>query len=104
MAGASIPILAGVVFFENFSSGMGTAAFIAFMAGLCNKKFTTTQYALLSSFMGVPRVIFGSASGFLAKNMGWANYFLFCAAVAIPGLLMLMRTQKWVTASEDSDN
>jgi PAT family beta-lactamase induction signal transducer AmpG len=93
--GNNVSGLAGVVFFENLTSGMGTAAFIAFMAGVCNTKFTATQYALLSSFMGVPRIFFGSASGYLAKNMGWSTYFVFCALIAIPGMLMLFRARKW---------
>ena len=68
---------------------MGTAAYAAFMAGLTNKRFTATQYALLSSFMGIPRVILASPTGFMAESMGWMLFFFFCALIAIPGLLLL---------------
>src|SRR5690606_16129091 len=95
--GHSIPMLAGVIAFENLSGGMGTAAYVGYMASLCDKRYTATQYALLSSFMGVPRVFLGSSSGFLAKTFGWQAYFIFCALIAIPGLLMLFRVKRWQT-------
>ena len=89
--GYSIPLLSGVIAFENLSSGMGTAAYAAFMASITHKRFTATQYALLSSLMGVPRVMASAPSGFLAKHMGWGAFFVFCALAAIPGLLLLYR-------------
>ncbi len=93
--GPNLPALASVVTFENLTSGMGTAVYVGYMAGLCNKRFTATQYALLSSLMGVPRVIMGSGSGYLAKHMGWVYYFTFCTLIAIPGLLLLLKIKKW---------
>ncbi|MCG8426866.1 MAG: AmpG family muropeptide MFS transporter [Chromatiales bacterium] len=87
--GNSLPGLAAVIAFENLSGGMGTAAYIAFMATITNKKFSATQYALLTSFMGIPRVIAASPTGFMAEAMGWVNFFLFCTLIAIPGLLLL---------------
>ena len=89
--GNSITGLSAVIAFENLSSGMGTAAFAAYMASLTNKKFTATQYALLSSLMGIPRVVAAAPTGYLAKHFGWIAFFLFCTAVAIPGLLLLYR-------------
>jgi len=89
--GHSLPWLAGVVTFENLSSGMGTAAFVAFMASITNKKFTATQYALLSSLMGVPRVMAAAPTGFLAKFLGWESFFIFCALIAVPGMLLLLK-------------
>jgi len=87
--GASLPGLAAVITFENLSGGMGTAAYIAYMASLTNKKFTATQYALLSSLMGVPRVIAAAPTGYLADFVGWSAFFVFCALIALPGLLLL---------------
>lgn len=89
--GNNLEALAGVVAFENLSSGMGTAAYVGMMGSLCDRRFTATQYALLSSLTGVPRVLFGSTSGMLAQEFGWSTYFIFCALIAIPGLLMLFR-------------
>jgi MFS transporter, PAT family, beta-lactamase induction signal transducer AmpG len=89
LMGHSIGGLAVVIAVENLTGGMGTAAYAAFMAGLTNKRFTATQYALLSSFMGIPRVILTSPTGFMAHSMGWMLFFIFCALIAIPGLLLL---------------
>ncbi|MFC1862497.1 AmpG family muropeptide MFS transporter [Thermodesulfobacteriota bacterium] len=93
--GYNISLLAGVIAFENLSGGMGTAAFVAFMASITNKKFTAMQYALLTSLMGVPRVIVSASTGFLAKYMGWETYFILCTVIAIPGMLLLMKIAPW---------
>ena len=93
--GHSIPVLSGVIAFENLSSGMGTAAYAAFMASITNKKFTATQYALLSSLMGVPRVLASAPTGFFAKHLGWENFFIACTLIAIPGMLILLKFAPW---------
>lgn len=85
--------LAAVVAVENLTAGMGTAAFVGFMGALTDRRFTATQYALLSSLMGVPRVLLAAPTGWLAQWLGWPGFFLFCALIAIPGLLLL----RWVT-------
>jgi PAT family beta-lactamase induction signal transducer AmpG len=87
--GNNLNVLAAVIAFENLSGGMGTAAFIAYMASLTNKKFTATQYALLTSLMGIPRVIASAPTGFMVEGMGWVWFFMFCALIAIPGLVMI---------------
>jgi PAT family beta-lactamase induction signal transducer AmpG len=93
--GHNIPALSAVIGFENLSSGMGTAAYMAFMASITNKKFTATQYALLTSLMGVPRVMASAPTGFLAKNIGWESFFIFCTLIAIPGMLLLFKFAPW---------
>lgn len=98
--GASMDWLAGVIAFENFTAGMGTAAFVAFMATLTNKKYTATQYALLTSLMGVPRVIFASYTGYLATDMGWFGFFTFCALIAIPGIAMIPYMGRLINTGE----
>jgi PAT family beta-lactamase induction signal transducer AmpG len=93
--GYSIPLLSSVIAFENLSSGMGTAAYAAFMASITNKKFTATQYALLTSLMGIPRVLASAPTGFLAKNVGWEAFFISCTLIAIPGMLLLLKFAPW---------
>lgn len=93
--GAHVTALSVVIAFENFANGMGTSAFTAFMASITHKRFTATQYALLTSLMGIPRVIAAAPTGFLAKELGWNWFFGTCALIAIPGLLMLMRFSGW---------
>ncbi len=89
IVGKSQAVLTAVIAFENLTAGMGTAAFVAFMATLTNKKFTATQYALLTSLMGVPRVIAAAPTGFLAKELGWTGFFVACTLIALPGMLLL---------------
>jgi PAT family beta-lactamase induction signal transducer AmpG len=93
--GHSLPALSGVIAFENLTAGMGTAAYVAFMASITNKKFTATQYALLSSLMGVPRVVASAPTGFLVKYFGWENFFIACVLIAIPGILLLLKFAPW---------
>ncbi|VAW80137.1 AmpG permease [hydrothermal vent metagenome] len=96
LTGYSLPMLAGVIAFENLSGGMGTAAFVAFMASLTNRQFTATQYALLTSLMGIPRVIVAAPTGYMAEGFGWFGFFIFCTLIAIPGLLLLTRFKGWL--------
>jgi MFS transporter, PAT family, beta-lactamase induction signal transducer AmpG len=86
----TIASLAVVVAFENLASGMGTAAYAAYMASLTNKQFTATQYALLTALMGVPRVILSSPTGWMSKILGWEMFFVVCTLVALPGMLLLI--------------
>jgi PAT family beta-lactamase induction signal transducer AmpG len=99
-AGSSVSWLAAVIAFENLSAGMGTAAYVAFMAHLTNKKFTATQYALLSSLMGIPRVIVASPTGYFASAVGWEPFFIFCAGIAVPGLLLLAHFRPWLVSKQ----
>ncbi len=101
--GHSIPALSGVIAFENLSGGMGTAAYVAFMASITNKRFTATQYALLTSLMGVPRVLASAPTGLLAKNLGWGSFFLVCTVVAIPGMLLLLKFAPWTPSPDPSE-
>ena len=93
--GCSLPALSGVIAFESITGGMGTSAFVAFMAGLTNKKFTATQYALLTSIMGLPRVLASAPTGLAAKHLGWEWFFIICTLAAIPGMLLLPRFAPW---------
>jgi MFS transporter, PAT family, beta-lactamase induction signal transducer AmpG len=90
----SIELLTSVILFENFSAGLGTAAFVTFIGLMTNKQFTATQYALLSSLMGVPRILFAAPTGFMAESLGWFWFFLFCTLVALPGIIMLLKLRK----------
>ncbi len=102
--GPSTAALSAVIAFENLASGMGTAAYAAFMASITHKKFTATQYALLTSLMGVPRVVAAAPTGFLAKQMGWQAFFIACALAAVPGMLLLARFAPWRGARRPPGN
>ncbi len=93
--GDSLPALSAVIGFESFTAGMGTSAFVAFMASLTNRRFTATQYALLTSVMGLPRALASAPTGFAAALMGWEGFFVFCTLAAVPGMLILFRVAPW---------
>jgi MFS transporter, PAT family, beta-lactamase induction signal transducer AmpG len=80
---------------ENFCAGLGTAAFVAFLMHLCNRQFSATQYALMSSFMAFSRDILVSPAGAMAKATGWPMFFILSIAAAIPGLLLLPVFAPW---------
>ena len=75
---------------ENITSGMGTAAFVAFLMSLCNRRFSATQFALLSAFASVGRVWVGPLAGVLAQSIGWPSFFLASIVVALPALALLL--------------
>lgn len=80
--------LALAVVFEDLTSGMGSAAFLSFMAQLTNRRFTATQYALLSSFATLGRNFFSGFSGIMVERLGWVQFFISCGLIAIPGILL----------------
>jgi PAT family beta-lactamase induction signal transducer AmpG len=75
---------------ENVTSGMGTAAFVAFLMSLCTRRFSATQFALLSAFASVGRVWVGPLAGVLAQSIGWPAFFLGSIVVALPALALLL--------------
>lgn len=89
-----LDILTLVIAFENFAAGLGTAAFVTFIGLMTNRQFTATQFALLSSLMGVPRILLAAPTGYMAQNMGWFSFFNFCTWIAIPGMLLLLYMKK----------
>ena len=82
-----------VIAFENLSGGMGTAAFLAFLMGLTQQRYTATQFAMLSAFASVGRVWVGPLAGVLAESIGWPTFFIVSTVLALPalGMLWLMR-------------
>ena len=92
-AGKSYAIMILAVGFENFSGGMGTAAFVALLMALCDHRFTATQYALLSALASVGRVYVGPAAGYATDprylGLDWATFFFMTFVVALPGLALL---------------
>lgn len=79
---------------ENFSGGMGSASFVAYLSVLCKKEYSGTQYALLSSIMGLARTFLSAPSGFVVEYIGWGNFFLISTIIGIPGLIILLWMRK----------
>ena len=90
MVGYDIAVLTLTVGIENFTGGMGTAAFVAYLSSLCTFAFTATQYALLSSLAAVGRTVLSAAGGWMADQMDWVSFFLLTTVAALPGLVLLI--------------
>lgn len=75
---------------DNFTGGLGSTAFVAFLSALCNVRFTATQFALFTSFMALGRTYMAVPSGWLLDQIGWTNFFITSTAIAIPALILLI--------------
>jgi PAT family beta-lactamase induction signal transducer AmpG len=95
MAGHSYPWMVTAIAAENICSGLGNAAYAAFLLSQCNRSFSATQYALLSSLMAVTRNVLSAPAGFLASAMGWNAYYVFCVFASVPAFLLLLRYDRW---------
>ena len=84
-----------VISFEYLGVGLGTAAFVAFTANVTDKRYTATQFALLSSLGGLPRTAATAGTGFMVQAMGYTTFFLVCTVSAIPGMLLLFWVAPW---------
>ena len=89
MAEVSVLNLTLVIAFENLSAGLGSSAYAAFMASMTNKRYTGTQYALLTALMALPRTLLSSPTGFMADALGWNTFFLVCTIIALPGMALI---------------
>jgi PAT family beta-lactamase induction signal transducer AmpG len=76
---------------EQGAQGMGTAAMLALILRVCDKRYSATQYALLSSLFGLGRTFAGLPSGWLAQRLGYPVFFVVAVVAALPGLLLLHR-------------
>jgi PAT family beta-lactamase induction signal transducer AmpG len=92
---AALVRLALVIGFEALGVGLGTAAFVAFIARATNPLYTATQFALFTSLAAVPRTFVNATTGLLVEQMGWFSFFMLCAALAVPGMLLLLKVAPW---------
>lgn len=88
-AGKSYPLLVLTIGVENLAGGMGTAAAVALLTALCDRRFSATQYALLSALAAIGRVYVGPSAGWLAPQLGWVAFFVATTGLALPGLGLL---------------
>jgi len=98
IAGKNYALMITAIFAENLCGGMGTAAFVALLMALCDRRFSATQYALLSALAAVGRVYVGPAAGAMATDLGWTTFFFITFLIALPGVIMLW----WMRARIDA--
>ncbi len=92
--GNSLYLLMVVISLENLAAGMGYTAYLAFIANMTNKRFTATQFALMTALMSLPRTLFSGMSGYLVEMLDWELYFIFCSLIAFPALIILIKLRR----------
>lgn len=100
LLGAKLWVLALALTLENLGYGMGVTVFMTLIMRLCDRRYTATQFALLTSLTAFARSVLASPAGIIAKRLGWPFFFAFCAVIALPGLLMLLGWERWGVPEE----
>ncbi|MBI1395735.1 MAG: AmpG family muropeptide MFS transporter [Betaproteobacteria bacterium] len=93
--------LALVIGGEALGVGLGTAAFVAYIARTTHPAYTATQFALFTSLAAFPRTFANAITGWLVESMGWSGFFLLCFGLALPGMFMLLRVAPWNHGPDD---
>lgn len=99
--GATLPLMYGAVIVEQFTQGLGTAAFLAFLMALCDRRFAAAQYALLSALYGLGRTLVVDPAGALTQALGYDQYFLLTFAAALPAFVLLPWVRRTLAARHD---
>jgi MFS transporter, PAT family, beta-lactamase induction signal transducer AmpG len=95
LGGPNLWALGVVIAFEALGVGLGTVAYVAFIARTTDPRFTATQFALFTSLSAVPRTLINATTGWIVAQMGWFNFFLLCTLLAVPGMALLLRVAPW---------
>ncbi len=91
----SVTALGVVIACEAFGVGLGTVAFVAFIARTTDPRYTATQFALFTSLAAVPRTVVNATTGWIVAQTGWFDFFLLCTVLALPGMALLLRVAPW---------
>jgi MFS transporter, PAT family, beta-lactamase induction signal transducer AmpG len=95
LSGKNHAFMVAAIITENFGYGLVTGGMTAYLMSMCNKRFTATQFALLSSLMAASRDILVAPAGKIAESLGWPGFFILTVAMAIPPLLLLPFIAPW---------
>ena len=83
---------------DSFAAGLGTAAFLAFLTHICDKRNAATEFALLSAIFALPRFVAAPFSGWATSHLGYATYFTVAFLLAFPAFALLPWVKPWATA------
>ncbi|MFO1414883.1 MAG: AmpG family muropeptide MFS transporter [Burkholderiales bacterium] len=99
----NIVALGVVIAFEALGVGLGTVAYVAFIARATNPRFTATQFALFTSLSAVPRTVVNATTGWIVDQTGWFSFFLLCTVLALPGMALLLHVAPWNESAEGEE-
>lgn len=101
--GPALWLLAVVISFEYLGVGLGTSAFIAFIMRETSRTYAATQLALFTALAAVPRTVANASTGFIVEAIGWVDFYLLCALIAVPGMLLLFWVAPWNAPTSAGD-
>ena len=87
--------LYGASMMESFTAGLGSATFLAFLMRICDKDQAATQYALLTCFFGLTRLL-GGGSGWVVEHVGYAAFFTMTGLGGLSWFLFLPWVRLWI--------
>ena len=93
--GANSWVLAIVISLEYLGVGLGTAAFTAYIARSTSVAFAATQFALFTALAALPRTFANATTGYIVEAVGWTDFFLICAVLSLPGMVLLWWLAPW---------
>lgn len=93
--GANSWVLAIVISLEYLGVGLGTAAFTAYIARSTSVAFAATQFALFTALAALPRTFANATTGYIVEAVGWTDFFLICAVLSLPGMMLLWWLAPW---------
>lgn len=95
LVGKNASLMVAAIVMENLTLGLATAALLGFIMSVCDKRFSATQFALLSSLAAVSRGILVAPAGRVAETVGWPGFFLITILAGIPAMLFLPWIAPW---------
>lgn len=98
--GHDVTALIFVISADNLSSGIASAAFIAYLSSLTNINYSATQYALFSSMMLLAPKWLAGFSGQYVDHFGYSHFFTSTALLGAPVLLLVWLAARAASRSE----
>ena len=87
--GHDLTALVWVISADNLASGVASAAFIAYLSGLTQVRYSATQYALFSSMMLLAPKWLAGFSGVYVDAHGYESFFNSTALLGVPVVLLV---------------
>ncbi|MCX7121022.1 MAG: MFS transporter [Gammaproteobacteria bacterium] len=87
--GKNILLMGVAIFGEYFCGALASVALIVYLMGLCDLRYTATQYALFSAVAALSRIFIGPVSAVIVQHFGWIDFYIFTAIIGLPALLLL---------------
>lgn len=95
LAGRNHSYMVTAIVIENFGVGLVSSALVAYIMSMCNRRFSATQFALLSSLVAASRDILVAPGGHLAETYGWPSFFLITVVAGLPCIALLPFIAPW---------